>query len=106
VVDPVAELPAPREIRPVVRSVTPLSGAYQLASREFRPQPTVVEVGGVKVGGPQFAVIAGPGVFGTPEDFQAAARAVAGAGACMLRAATSERGASPFAFLGLGAGDL
>jgi 3-deoxy-7-phosphoheptulonate synthase len=94
------------ELLPGVERVTPLMGAYQLASREFRPQSTVVEVAGVKVGGPQFAVIAGPGAFGTPDEFQAAAHAVASSGACMLRAATSERGASPFAFLGLGAGDL
>ncbi|MBV9463680.1 MAG: 3-deoxy-7-phosphoheptulonate synthase, partial [Verrucomicrobiae bacterium] len=43
-----------------VESVTPIQKKYKLVSREFKPKDTVLDVHGIKIGSPHFAVIAGP----------------------------------------------
>ncbi|MEW6512314.1 MAG: 3-deoxy-7-phosphoheptulonate synthase, partial [Bacteroidota bacterium] len=45
---------------PHVEDVIPILKPYKLASREFRPEDTIVHVAGVPIGGPRLAVIAGP----------------------------------------------
>jgi 3-deoxy-7-phosphoheptulonate synthase len=45
---------------PAVESVKPILTPYKLVGRELHPHDTVVNVGGVPVGGRQFTVIAGP----------------------------------------------
>src|SRR5690242_4619873 len=43
-----------------VEQVVPITKKYKLSSREFQPANTVVDVGGVKIGGDELVVMAGP----------------------------------------------
>src|SRR5437763_13162181 len=48
------------ESLPGVERVTLISEPYKLSSRNYHPEGTIVEVGGVKIGGPEVVIIAGP----------------------------------------------
>jgi len=85
-----------------VLEVIPVSHPYKLVSREARPENTVVMVGGVPVGGDNFAVFAGPCSVETPEQTLTIARAVRNAGAQILRGGAFKPRTSPYAFQGLG----
>ena len=87
-----------------VDRVVPISRPYKLASSElYHHEPTVVEVGGHRIGGAAtFALIAGPCTVESREQTLDVARAVAAAGACMLRGGAFKPRTSPFAFQGLG----
>jgi 3-deoxy-7-phosphoheptulonate synthase len=87
-----------------VDRVVPISRPYKLASSElYHHEPTVVEVGGHRVGGGEtFALIAGPCTVESREQTLAVARAVAASGASMLRGGAFKPRTSPFAFQGLG----
>src|SRR3989337_2374233 len=50
----------PLEVLPGVEKVMPILKPYKLVSREFKPEGTVIEVEGRKIGGRQIQVIAGP----------------------------------------------
>jgi 3-deoxy-7-phosphoheptulonate synthase len=90
------------ESLPGVLEVIPVSHAYKLVSLEVKPEPTVVEIGGVKVGGPEFAVVAGPCAVESLEQTLTVARAVKQAGAHLLRGGAFKPRTSPYSFQGLG----
>jgi len=92
----------PLEAMPGVERVVAILKPYKLVSREFRPVDTVVEVGGVRLGGGHFCLIAGPCSVESPEQVLAAARAVKEAGGHMLRGGAYKPRTSPYAFQGLG----
>ena len=94
--------PALFESLPGVLEVIPVSHPYKLVSREAKPENSVVDVGGVRVGGDDFAVFAGPCSVETPEQTLAIARAVRKAGAQVLRGGAFKPRTSPYAFQGLG----
>ncbi len=94
--------PAVFENLPGVLEVIPVSHPYKLVSREAKPESTVVMVGGVPVGGDNFAVFAGPCSVETPEQTLTIARAVRRAGAQILRGGAFKPRTSPYAFQGLG----
>ncbi|MDD5564645.1 MAG: 3-deoxy-7-phosphoheptulonate synthase [Thermoanaerobaculaceae bacterium] len=94
--------PALFESLPGVLEVIPVSHPYKLVSREAKPENSVVNVGGVPVGGDNFAVFAGPCSVETPEQTLAIARAVRRAGAQVLRGGAFKPRTSPYAFQGLG----
>jgi 3-deoxy-7-phosphoheptulonate synthase len=73
-----------------------------LASREAKAEDTVVEVRGVKVGGPGFVVIAGPCSVETAEQLMTTARGVKLSGASILRGGAFKPRTSPYSFQGLG----
>ncbi len=76
---------------------------YELASSEIRHgRPTVLEIAGRKVGGEHFALIAGPCTVESRRQTLETARAVAHAGATMLRGGAYKPRTSPYAFHGLG----
>src|SRR3989338_910369 len=50
----------PLEVLPGVEKVMPILKPYKIVSREFKPEGTVIEVEGRKIGGRQIQVIAGP----------------------------------------------
>lgn len=77
-------------------------GSYRLVSREFKPEPTVVNVGGVAVGGRDLVVMAGPCAVETREQLLESARAVKAAGAQMLRGGAFKPRTSPYSFQGHG----
>lgn len=90
------------ELLPGVERVVPILKPYKLASRDFRPEPTVVEVAGVRFGAGDPVIIAGPCSVEGPEQILAAARAVRAAGAHMLRGGAFKPRTSPYSFQGLG----
>src|ERR687886_618538 len=88
---------------PGVDHVTPITKPYKLASLQFRKeQPSVLEVGGRKVGGPHFMTIAGPCTVESRETMLDAARIVRDAGAQLLRGGAYKPRTSPYSFQGLG----
>jgi 3-deoxy-7-phosphoheptulonate synthase len=93
---------APLEAFPGVERVLPILKPFKLASREFRPESTVVDVRGVRIGGPKLAVIAGPCSVEGREALLQTAKSVKDAGAAMLRGGAFKPRSSPYAFQGLG----
>jgi 3-deoxy-7-phosphoheptulonate synthase len=87
---------------PSVENVIPVLKPYKLASREFKGSDTVVDVAGVKVGGAQIAVMAGPCSVENEEQLLSTARAVRASGATLLRGGAYKPRTSPYAFQGLG----
>lgn len=86
----------------MVESVCQVSDPFKQANRRFHPQDTVVEVGNVKIGGGNFAMIAGPCSVESPEQIIDVAQAVKAAGADILRGGAFKPRTSPYAFQGLG----
>jgi len=86
-----------------VMHVHRISSPYKLAGRVFRPEGTVVEFSnGVKVGGTQVAVMAGPcSIENHDQIFETAAR-VKAAGGSFLRGGAFKPRSSPYAFQGMG----
>lgn len=89
-------------VLPQVERVMPVQKRFKLVSREARPEPTVIDVDGVAVGGPEFVVMAGPCAVENPEQLLATARAVRAAGAKILRGGAYKPRTSPYEFQGLG----
>jgi 3-deoxy-7-phosphoheptulonate synthase len=90
------------EALPMVERVLPILKPYKLASREFHPENSVVDVGGVPVGGPRIVVVAGPCSVESREMLFEVARDVQTAGARLLRGGAFKPRTSPYAFQGLG----
>jgi 3-deoxy-7-phosphoheptulonate synthase len=94
--------PEPLKAIPGVADVVPVLPPYKLASREAHPQPSIVSVKGVKIGGGHLAMIAGPCSVEEPERMNAIAGAIKEAGANILRGGAYKPRTSPYAFQGLG----
>jgi 3-deoxy-7-phosphoheptulonate synthase len=92
----------PFEAYPAVEKVVPIMKPYKLVSREFQEEPTVIEVGGARIGGGTFTVIAGPCSVESDEQVVAAARAAKEAGAGLFRGGAFKPRTSPYSFQGLG----
>ncbi len=90
------------EVMDGVHEVLRITEPYKLASRTFKPEPTVVSIGGVRVGGDEVLVIAGPCSAESEEQVEAAAAVLAKAGAKMLRGGAFKPRSSPYSFQGLG----
>ena len=87
--------------QPGVKEIIHVTKPYKLVSREFFPEDTVVDVGGVKIGGPEFVVMAGPCSVESCEQTMAVAEAVAKMGGKILRGGAYKPRTSPYAFQGL-----
>ncbi len=79
-----------------------ISEPYKLASKRFRPQRTVVEVKGVRIGGEQVVAMAGPCSVEDRAGLAKIAASVAKSGAKVLRGGAFKPRSSPYAFQGLG----
>ncbi|MDH3190201.1 MAG: 3-deoxy-7-phosphoheptulonate synthase [Acidimicrobiia bacterium] len=90
----------PVELKTVASSVEP--NGYHLASRHHKPENTVIDVGGVKIGGDKMFVIAGPCAVESIDQVMEAAKAVKAAGGTMLRGGCFKPRTSPYSFQGLG----
>ena len=85
----------------IVQRVQRVSEPFKKANRKFHPADTVVDCGGVSIGGGNFQVIAGPcSVEG--ENLIRIARSVKAAGATMLRGGAYKPRTSPYAYHGMG----
>jgi len=89
-------------VLPQVENVLRVQKRYKLASRESRPQETVVNIDGVLVGGPHFCMMAGPCSVESEEQLLSTARLVKSAGATLLRGGAYKPRTSPYEFRGLG----
>jgi 3-deoxy-7-phosphoheptulonate synthase len=88
---------------PGVDRVVPILKPYKLASTEIRHgERSVLEIGGRKVGGDHFALIAGPCTVESRDQLLATAHSVNDGGATMLRGGAYKPRTSPYAFQGLG----
>jgi 3-deoxy-7-phosphoheptulonate synthase len=84
-----------------VAECVPVSKPYKLVSREVKPESTVVEVRGAKIGEGHFAVIAGPCSVESRDQVFRTAEAVAKTGAKFFRGGAFKPRTSPYAFQGL-----
>ncbi|MGA6987366.1 MAG: 3-deoxy-7-phosphoheptulonate synthase [Terriglobales bacterium] len=89
-------------VAPGVDNVVAIAQPFKLVSRQTRPQPSVVDVGGIKIGGPEVVVIAGPCSVESREQLLETAEGVKRAGATMLRGGAYKPRTSPYEFQGLG----
>jgi 3-deoxy-7-phosphoheptulonate synthase len=85
-----------------VQDVIPVLPPYKLASREAHPQPSIIDVAGVKIGGGNLAMIAGPCAVEDEERMDSIAGHIKAAGANILRGGAYKPRTSPYAFQGLG----
>jgi len=92
----------PLEVIPGVEKVIPVLKPYKLVSREFKPEPSVVNVNGVKVGGKEVVIMAGPCSVENRQMLLETAKAVKTAGAQILRGGAFKPRTSPYSFQGLG----
>jgi len=95
------------EILPGVDRVIPISKPYKMASREFKPEDTIVEIPNnrgqiIRVGGQRIIAIAGPCAVESREQMMSVAERVAASGAVMLRGGAYKPRTSPYSFQGLG----
>jgi 3-deoxy-7-phosphoheptulonate synthase len=84
-----------------VDHVAHVTRPYKLASREFHPHDTVIQIQNVEVGGRRIQVMAGPCSVESYEQMSTAARAVSAAGATILRGGAFKPRTSPYAFQGM-----
>jgi len=85
----------------IVDSVKRISEPYKSANRKFHPKDTVIDVGGLKIGGGHFQVIAGPCSVESSEQLLCIAESVKTSGASLLRGGAFKPRTSPYAFQGL-----
>ena len=87
---------------PAVDQVMAVTQPYKLASREFHEADTILDIKGIRIGGPHVNVIAGPCAIEGREMLFEVGRAVKDAGASILRGGAFKPRTSPYAFTGLG----
>ncbi len=86
----------------MVDSVTRIQEPYKNANRKFHPDDTIIDVRGHKIGGDNFAVMAGPCSVESYEQVLAIAKSVKASGAAFLRGGAFKPRTSPYSFQGLG----
>ncbi len=85
-----------------VDEVMAITQPYKLASREFHEADTILDVAGIRVGGPHVNIIAGPCAIESREVLFDVAGAVKRAGASILRGGAYKPRTSPYSFSGMG----
>ena len=88
--------------QPGVEKVVPILKPYKLASKEQHREASIFDIGGAKIGGDHFALIAGPCTVESREQLLTTAEVVKEAGANMLRGGAYKPRTSPYSFQGLG----
>jgi 3-deoxy-7-phosphoheptulonate synthase len=91
----------PLEAIPGVEKVLPILKPFKLASRDFRKENTVIDVGGTQIGGNRIVVMAGPCAIENKTLLVEIAKEVKHAGATFLRGGAFKPRTSPYAFQGL-----
>ena len=86
----------------IVQSVKRVSEPFKQVNRKFHPTDSVIQIGNAKIGGGNFAMIAGPCSVETEDQIIEVAQAVKKAGANILRGGAFKPRTSPYAFQGLG----
>jgi 3-deoxy-7-phosphoheptulonate synthase len=86
----------------IVDHISEIEKPYKLASREFKKDNTVIDIRGVRIGGNEIVVMAGPCAVESRERIIEIAKAVKLSGAKILRGGAFKPRSSPYAFQGLG----
>ena len=89
------------EIYDEVDKIVPVTESYKLANKKFHPEPTIVKVGNVTIGGDTMVIMSGPCAVESREQVMTTARAIKKAGAHILRGGAYKPRTSPYAFQGL-----
>lgn len=90
------------EILPGVAEVVRVTEPFKLTSRAFKREGSIIEIGGVKIGSNEVAVIAGPCSVENEEQIFTIAKSVAASGVKILRGGAFKPRSSPYSFQGLG----
>lgn len=85
-----------------VERIIKVKEPYKRANRKFHREDTVIDAGGVQIGGNKIAVVAGPCSVESEVQLLNIARQVKRAGASLLRGGAFKPRSSPYAFQGLG----
>lgn len=94
--------PEPFRLMPGVADAIPVSQPFKLVSREVKPEDTLIDLGqGLRIGGPEIIVAAGPCSVESREQILSTADAVKACGARMLRGGAFKPRTSPYEFQGL-----
>jgi 3-deoxy-7-phosphoheptulonate synthase len=96
------ELMESLQLFPGVEDVTRVTKPYKQASREFKSENTIVNVGDLRIGADELVIMAGPCSVESRDQMIATARSVKAAGARMLRGGAFKPRTSPYSFQGLG----
>lgn len=94
--------PAVFEVMPSVDHCVPILRPFKLASRDMRPENTVVRLNGVRIGAEEVVIMAGPCAVESRSQLLETAFAVKEAGARVLRGGAFKPRTSPYSFQGLG----
>jgi 3-deoxy-7-phosphoheptulonate synthase len=89
------------ETMPGVEAAIPILRPYKLVSREWKKQNSVLDIAGVKVGGPELVVMAGPCSVESEEQINLVAQTVRAEGGQFLRGGAFKPRTSPYSFQGL-----
>lgn len=89
------------EIAPGVDKVVAVTESYKLANRKFHPEPSIVQVGNVAIGGDNLVIMSGPCAVESKEQVLETAFAIKKAGAQILRGGAYKPRTSPYSFQGL-----
>lgn len=89
------------EIFEDVDKIVPVTESYKLANKKFHPEPSVVKVGNVEIGGSELVIMSGPCAVESREQLMETAHAIKKAGAQILRGGAYKPRTSPYAFQGL-----
>lgn len=97
----------PLEVFPGVENVIPVLSPFKLVSREFRKEGSIIDLGkGVKIGGKEIVIMAGPCTIENIDSLFEIAREVKKSGATVLRGGAFKPRTSPYSFQGLGKAGL
>jgi 3-deoxy-7-phosphoheptulonate synthase len=91
----------PLELMTGVEKLVPIVEPYKLSGKTFKPEPSVIDVNGVKIGGKELVIMAGPCAIESREQILSAAKSVKKSGAQFLRGGAFKPRTSPYSFQGL-----
>jgi len=86
---------------PGVESIIPVMEPYKLASRSVKKEDSIIDVNGIKIGGDNFVIMAGPCAVETLDQTLACAKSVKKEGGQFLRGGAYKPRTSPYSFQGL-----
>lgn len=89
------------QLMPGVERLVHISESYKVANLKFHPEPTIIDVNGVKIGGGNFVIMAGPCAIESKEQLMESALAAKNGGAQILRGGAYKPRTSPYSFQGL-----
>lgn len=89
------------EIAPGVEKIVPVTETYKLSNKKFHPEPSIVTVGNVDIGGKDLVIMSGPCAVESHDQVLETAIAIKKAGAKILRGGAYKPRTSPYSFQGL-----